>query len=248
MDNQSPLAKNMTLLEHLEEFRSALIVIVVTLVISTILCFYKSDLILDIASKPLLDKLPNVKLIMVSPGEAFFNSIKISFVVGLILSLPIILNRVYWFIAPGLTVRELKLFRPLLVFFYLLFMLGLFFSYFILLPVGISFLIDFAPINISPMISVDKYVSFIISTSIGASIVFELPIILFALAFFGIVNVDKLKKFRKYSFLIAFIISAIITPSVDIFTQTCLALVLYFLYELTIVLLKVTGINKKETI
>jgi sec-independent protein translocase protein TatC len=98
------------------------------------------------------------------------------------------------------------------------------------------------------MISVDKYVSFIILTSIGASIVFELPIILFALAFLGIVNVEKLKKFRKYSFLIAFIISAIITPSVDIFTQTCLALVLYFLYELTIVLLKITGISKKETI
>ncbi|GIW22749.1 MAG: hypothetical protein KatS3mg068_1756 [Candidatus Sericytochromatia bacterium] len=179
-DNKNPLEKNMTLIEHLEEFRSALIVIVITLIISTILCFYKSDILLDIASKPLLNKLPNVKLIMVSPGEAFFNSIKISFFFGLILSLPIILNRIYWFVAPGLTLKELKLFKPLIIFFYILFMFGLFFSYFILLPVGINFLIDFAPSNINPMISIDKYISFIISTSVGASIVFELPIILFA--------------------------------------------------------------------
>lgn len=244
-DNKNPLEKNMTLIEHLEEFRSALIVIVITLIISTILCFYKSDILLDIASKPLLNKLPNVKLIMVSPGEAFFNSIKISFFFGLILSLPIILNRIYWFVAPGLTLKELKLFKPLIIFFYILFMFGLFFSYFILLPVGINFLIDFAPSNINPMISIDKYISFIISTSVGASIVFELPIILFALAFLGFVDIEKLKKFRKYSFLISFIISAIITPSVDIFTQTCLALMLYFLYELTIILLKLTGIGKK---
>jgi sec-independent protein translocase protein TatC len=245
-DNNLPLNKNMTLIEHLEEFRSALIIIVSTIIISTVFCFYKSDFILDIISRPLLNKFPNIKLVIVSPGEAFFNSIKISFFIGFILSLPIVLNRLYWFIAPGLTLKELRLFKPLIIFFYILFMLGLLFSYFILLPIGINFLIDFTPNNIIPMISIDKYISFIISTSIGTSIVFELPMILFTLAFLGIININKLKKFRKYSFLIAFIVSAIITPSVDVFTQTSLALVLYFLYELTILLLKLTRINKKQ--
>jgi len=245
-DNNLPLNKNMTLIEHLEEFRSALIIIVSTIIISTVFCFYRSDFILDIISRPLLNKFPNIKLVIVSPGEAFFNSIKISFFIGFILSLPIVLNRLYWFIAPGLTLKELRLFKPLIIFFYILFMLGLLFSYFILLPIGINFLIDFTPNNIIPMISIDKYISFIISTSIGTSIVFELPMILFTLAFLGIININKLKKFRKYSFLIAFIVSAIITPSVDVFTQTSLALVLYFLYELTILLLKLTRINKKQ--
>lgn len=227
--------KEMPFTEHLEELRHAIIISVVALVLTTIICFYFNRELIELLLYPLKSNIKNVEIIFVSPGEAFTSTIRASLLTGLVLALPIILNRLYWFISPGLTKKEKILSFPVLVFSYLLFLVGIIFSYKILLPFGVKFLVEFAPSNIHPMISIGNYISFSSTLIIGTGIIFQLPIIITILGIIGIVNSTLLKKYRKHFLLVSFILGAIITPSVDMITQSLLAAALYLLYEISII-------------
>ncbi|MFN8577506.1 MAG: twin-arginine translocase subunit TatC [Candidatus Sericytochromatia bacterium] len=226
--------KNMTFTAHLEELRQAIIISVIALALSTIFCFMFNKQILDFLTEPLTSTIKNVQIVFVSPAEAFMATLRSSLIIGLILALPIILNRIFWFVSPGLTKKEKSFSFPIIIMSYLLFLIGTAFSYKLLLPFGVKFLIEFAPSNIHPMISIGNYISFASTLMLGTGVIFELPLLLIFLAFLGIIDSKKLKLYRKYAFLISFIIGAVITPSVDIMVQSLLAGALYILYEISI--------------
>lgn len=238
--------KEMTFTQHLEELRQAIIISFSFILITTCICFYFNESLINWFTDPLLKNFPNIQIVFVSPGEAFSSTIRLSLLFGIIFSLPIILNRVYWFISPGLTKQEKIISLPVIIFSYILFLIGASFSYYLLLPFGIKFLIGFAPYNIKPMLSLASYVSFSSSLIIGTGLVFEMPILIFMLALLRIVNSTWLKNNRKYFFLISFIIGAIITPSVDIVSQSLLAIALYILYEISIFFVQLLDLSRKK--
>ncbi len=236
--------KEMSFTAHLEELRQAIVVSVISLVLSSGICFSYNKQILDILTEPLRSTVKNVELVFVSPAEAFTATLKASLIIGLIVALPIILNRLFWFISPGLSKKEKALSFPIVVMSYFLFLVGVVFSYKLLLPFGVKFLIEFAPSNIKPMISIGNYISFASSLILGTGLVFELPLFLIFLSFLNIVSSKLLKKYRKHAFLASFIIGGLITPSIDMMVQSLLAVALYSLFEISIFVISIFDIKK----
>jgi sec-independent protein translocase protein TatC len=245
-DSKPQSGKKMSFTSHLEELRQAIIISFLSIILTTGICFTFNKQVLNILTAPLTNNVKNVQLIFVSPGEAFMSTLQTALITGLILALPVILNRIYWFVAPGLTSQEKRFSFPVLIVSYFLFLVGVVFAYFILLPFGVKFLVEFAPENIHPMISIGNYISFSSSLILGTGLIFELPMILLFLAFIRIINAGILIRNRKYAFLVSFIIGAIITPSIDMITQTLLAGALYILYELSIIMIRALELTRSK--
>jgi sec-independent protein translocase protein TatC len=226
----------MTVIEHLEELRWRIIISLLSILAGSTGGYFLAKNIMTILSKPL----GNHKLVFLTPSEGFVTHIKISLITGLVLASPLILYQLWAFIEPALTVSEKKyalFFIPLIIIF---FSSGVLLATYLVLPTGVEFLLNFSTIdNLQPMLSVNDYFSFALSVIISCGVVFELPLVALLLGKLGIINSKILAKQRKYAFLAAFIISAIITPSVDPFSQILVAVPIMFLFEISIILLRV---------
>ena len=222
--------KAVTLVSHIEELRRRIILASVAVFVGTCVCFYFRDQILAILCRDAGN------MVFITPGEAFFASLKLSLVSGLVISSPIVLYQVWAFISTGLQQRERKL---VLLYFPLsltLFLGGALFCYFIILPFTMRYLLGFATARLQPMISVDRYVSFAGTLIVSTGAAFELPLVIMLLANLGIVSPDGLRRKRKTSIFLLFILAAIITPSPDAVSQILVALPLIILYEVGILL------------
>lgn len=228
----------MTFLEHLEELRWRLLKTVSAVAVGTVLAFIFHQPLVTWLLKPT----EGIELIFTAPAEYFMVTLRVALFTGLYLSLPVLLYQVIAFIAPGLTPAERRWTLPMLVAAFLLFTTGALFSYFFLLPVGLKFLVGFAPEGINPMLSIGSYLSFAASLVFASGLSFELPLVLFFLSLMGIVTSAKLQAFRRYFLIVALTIAAVVTPSPDVFTQGILAIALMGLYELSILLIK--GISR----
>jgi sec-independent protein translocase protein TatC len=191
---------------------------------------------------------PNIELITLSPTEPLFILIKISLTVGLILASPVILYEIWRFVEPALYPHEKKLFVPLLLSSIFLFGLGSFFSYFVVLPLALKFLIGlgFSQLAATPYLSVNLYVGFVLKMLLAFGVAFQMPVFLYMLQRAGIVSEQQLKKFRRYFIVVAFLVGALIAP--DVSTQALMAVPLLILYEVSILLGKLArrkdGIQK----
>jgi len=224
--------RRLTLIEHLEELRYRIIVCFVSIIIFSLISYRYARQILDTLTRPI------EKLVFISPLELFLVYLKISLMGGLILSSPIIFYQIWRFIMDGLYPSErkyIKIFFPFSIF---LFILGVSFAYFLVIPWGIKFLLSFSTDKIIPMISVSRYLSFILVLIFATGIVFETPLVIILLTKLGIVTPQILRKKWRYAVVLAFVISAIITPTVDIFTQFLLAIPIIFLYAISLLLCK----------
>lgn len=233
---ETPESGEMSVVQHLSELRRAILISLMGIVIATLLCFAYKEPLLDFLRVPAPKDL---QFIFVSPAEAFLAVLQASVLAGLFLALPIVLAQIYAFVAPGLTKSERRWGFPLIIAAYLLFTAGVAFCYVVLLPVGISFLIGFAPTGIMPMISIGRYIGFTTGMMLATGLAFELPLgVLLAYAM-GLMSREKLFQARKFVFLGAFVAGALLTPSVDILTMSLLAFALYGLYELSLLLIRV---------
>ncbi|MBC7542365.1 MAG: twin-arginine translocase subunit TatC [Candidatus Sericytochromatia bacterium] len=230
MATSPPIEKEMDLIGHLGELRRALAISIVALLTAGIVCFTQFERLITWMIAPL----PDVQFIFTAPGETFMASIALSFAGGILLAMPVILQQVLWFISPGLSRRERLMLAPAFLLAYGLFLGGVAFAYYALLPVGIRFLIGFAPANIKPMLSIGSYLSFTSTLLLGTGIVFELPLLLSFLTFIRVVSSQRLIASWRTAVIGSFIVAAIVTPSIDIFTQTVLAMALLALYALSI--------------
>mgnify|MGYP000117608359 CR=1 FL=1 len=221
-----------TIIEHLEDLRTSLIIAFVAIIIAAIFCFYYSEQILTAISQPLSSL--NENLVVTGVTEAFFVKLKLSFYCGFVLAFPIVAWALWRFIKPALYPSERKyvyIFVPLAI---VLFTIGVLFAYFGVLKLVLNFFIYIAGENLETMFKVDQYVSFVLAFTIPFGLVFELPVVVFFLSKLGIIRYESMARNRKYALLIIVIMAAALTPGPDPFSQMMMAVPVYLLYEISI--------------
>ena len=188
----------------------------------------------DLLAQPLVASLPaGTKLIATNVISPFIVPLKITLMAAFLLALPVVLYQVWAFVAPGLYTHEKKLVLPLVVSSTLLFFVGVAFSYFFVFQKVFAFIQSFAPKSITAAPDIEAYLSFVLTMFIAFGAAFEVPIVVVVLARIGLVSIDKLKSFRSYFIVLAFIIAAVITPP-DVVSQLALAIPMCLLYEIGI--------------
>jgi sec-independent protein translocase protein TatC len=230
METSSP-ENALTFTQHLDELRSRIIKSVISVVVCSCVVYYFVDFFLSIFTKPV------GQLVFIAPQEAFVTNIKIALIGGLFLSSPFLLFQVWRFVSAGLKKNEKKytlIFGPLS---FIQFLLGVVFVYFVILPIGMKFLLGFASDQVVPMITISKYISFVGTLMLCFGLIFELPLVILFLSKIGLVNPTFLVSKRKHAIVIVFIGAAIVTPP-DVITQVLMAFPLLILYEVGIVFSK----------
>jgi sec-independent protein translocase protein TatC len=256
--------QKMPITEHLGDLRKRIIVCVIALFITFLISFnYSEDIFrfimfplkynLDFSVKNMYihfvpqDKLQNTKLVFLAPAEAFWMNIKVAFVAGLILALPLIFYQLWKFVSPGLLHKEKRYVVPFILLATSLFLIGAAFCFFIVLPFAMGFLLTYKVGDfLSPMLSVGNYVDFCLKFILAFGAVFELPIAIIFFTRMGIVTPKTLAKNRKYAILLAFVVAAILTPTPDAFNQTLMAVPIIVLYEVGIILSRIFKRRKVE--
>lgn len=212
--------------EHVEELRQRSIHVVLFLGVFSLISFLGIKSIVQLLEIPV----SNIKFFQLSPGEYFIETVKISLYTGLILSSPILIAQVTFFIIPGLTSGEKKLVLPLLVGSTVLFFVSLGFSYWCLIPAALQFFITYSSDVIEPLWSFSQYCDFILVLFYTTAIAFQIPILQIILGVLGVISGANMLKLWKYVVLGAVIIGAVLTPSTDPITQILLSGAIVLLY------------------
>ena len=222
--------------QHLIELRDRLVkAAIAVLVAGAALAIYPGPAELyDLLAAPLVAQLPSgATLIATSVISPFLVPLKILLMSAFLLALPVVLYQAWAFIAPGLYSHEKKLVMPLVVSSTVLFIVGVAFCYFFVFGQVFKFIQSFAPKSITAAPDIEAYLSFVISMFIAFGLAFEVPIVVIVLARMNVVSIEKLKDFRSYFIVLAFIIAAIVTPP-DVVSQLALAIPMCILYEIGI--------------
>lgn len=259
----------MTFWEHLDELRGSLIKIAITVVVSSIVVFLFKEETFRIIFAPkndsfityeILNKISHgitgntekinfsVQLINTGLTEQFMTHMKTSIHIGFMISLPYILYLLFRFISPALYSNEKKYSARAITSGYVMFMLGVLLNYFLIFPLTLSFLGTYqVSQEVANMISLQSYMDILMMMNLMMGIVFELPILCWVLGKLGVLTDTFMKKFRKHSFVAILIVSAIITPTSDVFTLMVVALPIWILYEISILVVKASG-RKNKTV
>ena len=222
--------------QHLMELRDRMIRVVIAIGIAAgILAIWPGPaLLFDLLAAPLVATLPKgASLIATSVISPFLVPLKILLMAAFMLALPVVLYQVWAFVAPGLYTHEKKLVIPLVVSSTLLFFVGVAFCYFFVFGQVFKFIQSFAPKSIVAAPDIEAYLGFVLSMFLAFGIAFEVPIAVIVLARMNIVSIEKLKAFRGYFIVLAFVIAAIVTPP-DVVSQLALAIPMCLLYEVGI--------------
>ncbi len=188
----------------------------------------------DLLAAPLVAHLPKGStLIATSVISPFLVPLKITLMAAFLVALPVVLHQVWAFVAPGLYAHEKRLVLPLVVSSSLLFFLGVAFCYFFVFGQVFKFIQSFAPKSVSAMPDIEAYLSFVLTMFIAFGAAFEVPVVVVVLARMGLVSIEKLRAFRSYFIVLAFIIAAVLTPP-DVVSQLALAIPMVLLYEVGI--------------
>lgn len=223
-------------ISHLIALRTTLIRISIGFILAFLALFSFAQDLYYLLALPLLEALPlGSQMIATDVTTPFFVPMKVALMTAFVVSLPNTLYQVWSFIAPGLYLHEKKLVLPLVSIGCLLFLSGMAFAYFLVLPIVFHFITSVTPTGVMVMTDIDKYLSFILNLFLAFGITFEVPIIVILLTRFQLVSLDKLKSTRPYVIVGAFIIGAIVTPP-DVISQVLLAIPLWLLFELGIVI------------
>jgi sec-independent protein translocase protein TatC len=233
--------KEMPFLEHLEELRWRLIKSIIALAIAATAAYAYSDNLFVILWHPIMVAMPGIKMHFFKVSEAFNTRIWLSLVGGGLLALPIILYQLWRFILPGLYQRELKIVYLIVIFSTIFFFMGVLFCYFWMLPYGLQFLLTQAPPDTEPTIMMGDYLSFILWTLMAFGLIFQMPIVAYILGRIGILTSSFMSSGRRYAIVIIAIAAAIITPQPDFISQSILGIPMYLLYELSILIVWLTG-------
>lgn len=218
--------------QHLIELRKRLILVIIGLVVCMCILFPFCNQIYAFVIKPVSIYLPqNTQMIATDIISPFFVPVKLTLLVAIFISLPNTIYQLWQFISPALYHQEKSLLFGVIISSLLLFICGILFCYFLVLPAIFHFISGFKLSEITMMTDITKYLDFILSLFTTFGLAFETPVLVFLLIYLGILSIEKARKIRKYILVSAFIIAAIVTPP-DVFSQTMLAIPLYCLYEL----------------
>ncbi|MEO8976804.1 MAG: twin-arginine translocase subunit TatC [Casimicrobiaceae bacterium] len=221
-----------TFMSHLVELRSRLLkAVVVVLVIFLALTPFSKELY-TLVAKPLMHALPHgATMIATDVTGTFLVPLKVTLLAAFLVSLPWVLWQIWAFVAPGLYRNEQRLALPLIVSSVVFFFIGMSFAYFLVFPWIFAFFVSFTPDGVQMMTDIDKYLSFVLWMFLAFGVTFEIPVVLVVLVRLGVVPLAKLRQFRRYVIVGAFIVAAVITPP-DVVSQLMLAVPMCLLYEL----------------
>jgi sec-independent protein translocase protein TatC len=253
--------REMSFWEHLEDLRGTIVRSVAAIIVFGIVAFINRSIIFDqiiLAPKDsefitnvLLCKFGrllsleslcfdslSLEIINIQMSGQFLMHIYVSMAAGFVVASPVVIYQIWKFVMPALNPEERKYSRRAVFVISFLFLLGVMFAYFIIVPLTINFLGTYQVSEfVANQIALQSYVSTVISVSLGVGVVFELPVVIFFLARIGLVTPDFLRKNRKYMLIIVLVLSAIITPP-DVFSQVLVSIPLMILYEVSIVIAK----------
>ena len=231
--NESEL-KEEGFVTHLVELRDRLVRAAIALIVVFLSLVYWAPDIYSILATPLIDALPKgTSMIATDVTAPFFVPMKVTMMVAFVIALPYILYQAWAFIAPGLYEHEKKLAAPIILSSFLLFLLGMAFAYLFVFPAVFKFVAAYTPAGVQMATDIDKYLSFVMTLFLGFGLSFETPVVEMVLVRLGMVSIAKLRDFRSYFIVIAFVIAAIVTPP-DVISQFMLAVPMILLYELGI--------------
>jgi sec-independent protein translocase protein TatC len=234
----------LTLVEHLDELRNRIIVCGVVLLLAVTVCFVFNHELLEIANKPLPRDLEPLTF---SPTEPFFTTLKLSFYAGILIALPFILFQIYAFVLPAFSPSEKKVVLPMLLMVPFLFIAGVVFAYFVVMPPALKFLLNFNTDQFNVQIRGSEYYGFFVTTLLGVGILFQIPVGILAVTRLGIVTPQQLGKNRRYAVLIIAII-AMLLPGTDPITMLISMAPLYLLFELSLLLARWFGAPQDDDV
>ena len=222
---------------HLVELRDRLVRALIAVVVAFIaLAVWPGPAgLYDLLAEPMVAHLPEgTKLIATNVISPILVPLKITLMAAFLIALPVVLYQVWAFVAPGLYSHEKKMVLPLVVSSTLLFILGVAFCYFLVIPGMSKFIQAFAPTAITAAPDIEQYFGFVLTLFFVFGIAFEVPVAVIVLARIGVVSIEQLRKFRGYFIVGAFIVAAVVTPP-DVISQLALAIPMCILYEIGIV-------------
>ncbi len=261
--------KEMSFLEHLEELRWHIIRAAVSIIAFAVIVFIAKDFVFqkivfapkypDFFTYKAICQFSNLiglgdamcfsppEFTFITPifGELFIQHIKVSVMIGIIISFPYIFWEVWRFIKPGLYPKEQKAARGMVTICSGLFLLGVLFGYYIISPFAITFLAGYQIQGVEAMPALSSYINYMTMFTLPIGIVFELPIVVYFLTKIGLITPDFMKSYRKHAVVVILLLAAIITPP-DVITQILVGMPLYILYEISIIISKRVLKNQKQ--
>lgn len=233
----------LSLVEHLDELRSRLIVCAIVLGVSLALCFWQNNLLLEIAQGPLPDN--RDQLITFGVTEPFTTTLTVATYGAIVLALPALLWQLYAYIMPAFSPRERRAVLPILILFPILFLAGLAFAYWVVMPAAVKFLLSFNDSQFNIQLRAKDYYSFFGLTMVAGGLVFQMPLVILAITRLGIVSAQQIAKNRRYAYLVIAILAAAL-PGVDPISMLIEMVPLLVLFELSILLARVFD-RRRET-
>ena len=227
--------KVMTLVDHLTELRTRLAWSIGAILVGSLVGFWRSTEILAVIAAP-----ANAPLLNLGPGDAFAITLRVSFVTGVILAMPMLLYQLWAFVSPGLTRAERRAVLPWIPLALLFFVMGVALAYFVL-PYAMAFLLSFGTGVFANQLAAGPYFDFVTTMFLGFGLVMEFPILLVALSRIRVVTSARLRAARRYVILGIVIFAAVATPGGDLVSPAALGLTMYALFELTLFFIARSG-------
>jgi sec-independent protein translocase protein TatC len=228
----------MSLVDHLDELRARLVTCLSVFGVALALCFWQNHLLLEIANAPLPKG--HERLLTLGITEPFSTTLTVSAYAAIILALPFVLYELYAYVLPAFSKQQRGMILPLLAMIPVLFIAGVAFGYFLVLPAAAKFLLNFNDSQFNVQVQAKQYYSFFAMTVLACGIVFQVPVGILAVTRLGIVKVEQLTKNRRYAYLVCAVVAAAL-PGVDPVSMLLEMAPLIVLYEISIVLAKVFG-------
>lgn len=223
---------SMSIIAHLTELRKRLIRSLIAIGIGSCIAYYFIEDIMHLLTGPA------GKLYYMQPAEAFFTYIKVAIFVGFLIALPVVLYQIWRFVLPALIGMERYLLSVIVPVSLILFIAGIAFSFFLVLPAAVKFLVGFSTQELQPMFSIKQYFDFVIAFLLPFGFIFELPLAIILLAKVGIVSSKFLAKQQRIVIFLTFVIGAVISPTPDIFSQCMIAIPMILLYEIGYIIVR----------
>ena len=227
----------LTLVDHLDELRSRLMVSLIAFGFTFALCFWQDERLIDIANKPLPD---NSEPITLSPTEPLLTTVTVSAYGAILLAMPVVLYQIYAFVLPAFSPTERKVALPLLLMVPFLFVGGCVFGYFVVLEPALDFLLNFNSSEFQTEVRAKDYYSFVSLSLLSLGILFQIPVGVLGLTKLGITTPAQLRKNRRYAILGCAVLAALL-PTIDPVTMLIEMVPLIVLYELSILLASAWG-------
>jgi len=247
IDGESEVESKLPLTTHLEELRKRIIYILIAVVLVFCGVYSQSKFFMDFITAPVLPVMPEASsMAILKLTEGFFTELKLSLMVAIFISMPIIFYQLWKFIAPGLYAQEKKYVVSFVVMSTLLFFSGGAFAYYVVFPFGFKFFLGYAEGYVTASLSIQWYLNFVVRLIMAFGLVFEMPVFVLFLSKMGILTAHMMRKYRRYSYFGVFVFSAIITPP-DVFTQIMMSGPMILLYEISVHVAKIFGRKREIT-